>query len=121
GDGVLAVFDAPAAALRSACAIRDAMATHSVRTRTGVHTGECEIIGDDVTGIAVHVAVRIAGAAGAGEVFALATVRDLVAGSGIRLSNRGLHHLKGVPGRQPLVAVDALEEGEKALRRRRHG
>ena len=74
--------------------IRDAMAAHAVRTRAGVHTGECEIIGEDVTGIAVHVAARIAAAAGAGEVFASATVRDLVAGSGIRLSGRGLHQLK---------------------------
>ena len=113
GDGVLAVFDAPAAALRSACAIRNAMAAHSVRTRAGVHTGECEIIGDDVSGIAVHVAARIAAAAGAGEVFASATVRDLVAGSGIRLSNRGLHQLKGVPGKQPLVAVDAMAESKR--------
>lgn len=93
--------------------IRDAMAAHAVRTRAGVHTGECEIIGEDVTGIAVHVAARIAAAAGAGEVFASATVRDLVAGSGIRLSGRGLHQLKGVPGKQPLVAVDAMAEGKR--------
>jgi class 3 adenylate cyclase len=89
------------------------MAAHAVRTRAGVHTGESEIIGEDVTGIAVHVAVRIAAAAGAGEVFASATVRDLVAGSGIRLSDRGLHHLKGVPGKQPLVAVDAMAESKR--------
>ena len=97
------------------------MAAHGVRTRAGVHTGECEMIGDDVTGIAVHVAVRIAAAAGAGEVFASATVRDLVAGSGIRLSDRGLHHLKGVPGKQPLVAVDAVADGApgRVLDRRR--
>jgi class 3 adenylate cyclase len=110
GDGLLAVFDAPAAALRSACTIRAAMAAHAVRTRAGVHTGECEMTGDDVSGIAVHVAVRIAAAAGAGEVFASATVRDLIAGSGIKLSDRGLHHLKGVPGKHSLVAVDAAPE-----------
>ena len=112
-SGGRVVFDAPAAALHSACTIRDAMAAHAVRTRAGVHTGECEIIGEDVTGIAVHVAARIAGAAGAGEVFASATVRDLVAGSGIRLSDRGLHKLKGLPGKQPLVAVDAMAASKR--------
>ena len=112
-SGGRVVFDAPAAALRSACTIRDAMAAHAVRTRAGVHTGECEIIGEDVTGIAVHVAARIAAAAGAGEVFASATVRDLVAGSGIRLSDRGLHKLKGLPGKQPLVAVDAMAASKR--------
>jgi class 3 adenylate cyclase len=71
------------------------------------------MIGDDVTGIAVHVAVRIAAAAGAGEVFASATVRDLSAGSGIQLSDRGLHQLKGVPGKHPLVAVDAVAERKR--------
>ncbi len=113
GDGLLAVFEAPTAALRSACMIRDAMAAHGVRTHAGVHTGECERIGDDVTGIAVHVAVRIAAAAGASEVWASATVRELSAGSGMRLSERGLHHLKGIPGKHPLVAVDAGAEPER--------
>ena len=113
GDGVLAVFDAPAAALRGACAIRDTMAAHGVRMRAGVHTGECEIIGDDVTGVAVHIAARIAAAAGPGEVFASATVRDLAAGSGIMLSDRGLHLLKGIPGKQPLVAVEAAAERKR--------
>ena len=112
GDGTLATFDSPAAALRSACTIRDAMAAHGIRTRAGVHSGECEVIGDDITGIAVHLAARIAAAAGAGEVLASGTVRDLVAGSGIALSDRGLHHLKGVPGEHPLVAVDSEDEGK---------
>jgi class 3 adenylate cyclase len=115
GDGVLVVFEAPTVALRSACAIRDTLAAHGVRTRAGVHTGECAIIGDEVTGIAVHVAAQIAAAAGAGEVFASATVCDLVAGAGIILSDQGLHHLKGVPGKQPLVAVAAVAE-HKQLR-----
>jgi class 3 adenylate cyclase len=105
GDGVLASFEAPAAALRAACAIRDTVAALGIATRAGAHTGECEIIGDDVAGISVHVAARIAAAARAGEVLASATVRDLVAGSGIRLADRGLHRLKGVPGTQRLVAV----------------
>jgi class 3 adenylate cyclase len=107
GDGMLATFDTPAAALHSACTIRDAMAVHGVRTRAGVHTGECEAIGDDITGIAVHWAARIAAAAGAGEVLASGTVRDLIAGSGIVLSDHGLHHLKGIPGQHPLFVVDS--------------
>jgi class 3 adenylate cyclase len=110
GDGTLATFDTPAAALSSACTIRDAMAAHGVGTCAGVHTGECEVIGDDITGIAVHLAARIAAVAGAGEVLASGTVRDLVAGSGISFSDRGLHHLKGVPGKHPLVAVDFQAE-----------
>jgi class 3 adenylate cyclase len=70
-----------------------------------VHTGECEIIGDSFAGISVHVAARIASAARPGEVLASTTVRDLVAGSGLRLAERGLHRLKGVPGPQRLVAL----------------
>jgi class 3 adenylate cyclase len=105
GDGVLASFEAPAAALRAACAIRDTVAALGIATRAGVHTGECEVIGDDFAGISVHVAARVAGAARAGEVLASTTVRDLVRGSGIRLADRGLHRLKGVPGPQRLVAV----------------
>jgi class 3 adenylate cyclase len=115
GDGVLAVFNAPVAALRTACTIRDAMAVQGISTRAGVHAGTCELIGDDVTGIAVRLAARIAAAAGAGEVLASATVRDLVTDSGIVFSDRGLHHLRGVPGKQALVAVDAAVE-RKPLR-----
>src|SRR5262249_22862675 len=107
GDGVLAIFEAPAVALRAACAIRDTVAPLGIATRAGVHTGECEVIGDDVAGISVHVAARIAAAARAGEVLASTTVRDLVAGSGVRLADRGLHRLKGLPGPQRLVAVVA--------------
>ena len=97
GDGVLASFEAPAAALRTACAIRDAVAALGIATRAGVHTGESEIIGDDVAGISVHVAARIAAEGRAGEVLASSTVRDLVAGSGVRLADYGLHRLKDVP------------------------
>ncbi len=105
GDGMLARFEAPAAALRAACAIRDAVAPLGIVTRAGVHTGECEIIGDSFAGISVHVAARIAATARPGEVLASTTVRDLVAGSGLRLAERGLHRLKGVPGPQRLVAL----------------
>jgi len=105
GDGILAKFEAPAAALRAARAIRDNVAPLGVTTRAGVHTGECEIIGDGFAGISVHVAARIAAAARPGEVLASTTVRDLVAGSGLRLVDRGFHRLKGVPGQQRLVAV----------------
>jgi class 3 adenylate cyclase len=106
GDGVLAVFDEPVAALRTADTIRAAMAAQGVRTRAGVHVGQCEMIGDDVTGNAVHVAAGIAAAAKPGEILACATIRALATDSGIVFSNRGLHHLKGVPGKQALVAVD---------------
>ncbi|MET0151871.1 MAG: winged helix-turn-helix domain-containing protein [Candidatus Binatia bacterium] len=107
GDGVLAVFAAPAAALRAASAIHGSMASLGLRARAGVHTGECELMGDGVTGISVHLAARVAAAAGAGEVLASATVRDLVAGSGVHLVERGSHRLKGVPGTHRLFAVAA--------------
>jgi class 3 adenylate cyclase len=107
GDGVLAVFDAPAAALRAACFIQGSTAALGLRMRAGVHTGECELMGDSVTGISVHLAARVAAAAGAGEVLASATVRDLVAGSGVDLVERGSHRLKGVPGTHRLFAVAA--------------
>jgi class 3 adenylate cyclase len=81
-----------------------------------VHTGECEIIGDGFAGISVHVAARIAAAARPGEVLASTTVRDLVAGSGLRLADRGLHRLKGVPGPQRLAA---LAEPRRVARRRK--
>jgi class 3 adenylate cyclase len=111
GDGTLATFDTPAAALRSACTIRDAMAAHGVDMRAGVHTGECEVIGDDITGIAVHLAARITAAAGAGEVLASGTVRDLVAESRHRAFGSWPASPEGVPGKQPLVAV--YSQGEE--------
>jgi class 3 adenylate cyclase len=105
GDGLFAIFDGPARAIRCACAIRDAVQSLALEVRAGLHTGECEVAGTTVSGIAVHVGARIAAAAGPQEVMASGTVRDLVAGSGIRFDGRGSHVLKGVPGDWRLFAV----------------
>lgn len=105
GDGMFAVFDGPARAIRCACAIRDSIRSLGLEVRAGLHTGECEIAGSKVSGIAVHTGARIAAAAGPQEVLASGTVRDLVAGSGIRFDDRGSHVLKGVPGEWKLFAV----------------
>jgi class 3 adenylate cyclase len=97
GDGTLALFDGPARAIECARdAVRDA-ARVGVQLRTGIHTGECELMGDDVSGIAVHVGARIAALAGADEVLVSSTVKDLVTGSEIAFADRGVHELKGVP------------------------
>ena len=98
GDGFLAIFDGPARAVRCAAAIRDALAPHGIALRTGVHTGECELRGDDVSGIAVHIAARIGAAAGADEVLVSGTVHDLVIGSALEFEPRGEHELAGIPG-----------------------
>ena len=105
GDGLFAIFDGPARAIRCACAIRDAVQRLGLEVRTGVHTGECEVAGSKVSGIAVHTGARIAAASRPQEVLASGTVRDLVAGSGIRFDDRGSHVLKGVPGDWRLFAV----------------
>ncbi len=105
GDGLFAIFDGPARAIRCACAIRDAVHPLGLEVRTGLHTGECEVSGSKVSGIAVHTGARISAAARPQEVLASGTVRDLVAGSGIRFDDRGLHVLKGVPGEWQLFAV----------------
>jgi pimeloyl-ACP methyl ester carboxylesterase len=105
GDGLLATFDGPARAIRCAAAIRERVGSLGLQVRTGLHTGECELIGDDVAGIAVHIGARVAATAGAGEVRVSSTVKDLVAGSGIKFSDRGTHSLKGVPGEWRLFAV----------------
>lgn len=107
GDGVFAVFDGPARAIRCGCAIRDELRPLGVRVRTGLHTGECERLGDKMTGIAVHIGARVAAAAEPDEVLVSSTVRDLVAGSGIRFEERGLRTLRGVPGEWRLLAVAA--------------
>jgi pimeloyl-ACP methyl ester carboxylesterase len=97
GDGTLALFDGPARAIECARdAVRDA-ARVGVQLRAGIHTGECELMGDDVSGIAVHVGARIAALAGADEVLVSSTVKDLVTGSEIAFADRGVHELKGVP------------------------
>jgi class 3 adenylate cyclase len=105
GDGFLAVFDGPARAIRCAGAIVAAPGDDAVRVRAGVHTGECEVMGDDIGGIAVHIAARVSGLAGASEVLVSRTVKDLVAGSGIEFADRGEHTLKGVPDEWRLYAA----------------
>jgi class 3 adenylate cyclase len=105
GDGLFAVFDGPARAIRCACAIRDEVTGLGLQVRAGLHTGECEVAGSRVSGIAVHTGARIAAAARPQEVLTSVTVRDLVAGSGIRFDDRGGHVLKGVPGDWRLFAV----------------
>jgi len=106
GDGFLATFDAPGRAVQCARAIRDGVRRFGLEVRAGLHTGECEVSGGDVAGIAVHAAARIQGVAGPGEILVSATVHDLVAGSGLRFADRGRHPLKGIEGDWPLFAVD---------------
>ncbi|HYY75759.1 MAG TPA: adenylate/guanylate cyclase domain-containing protein [Gaiellaceae bacterium] len=98
GDGILATFDGPARAVRCAQGIAGAVGDLGLAIRAGVHTGEVELWGDDVGGIAVHIGARVAALAGAGEVLVSQTVKDLVAGSGLEFEERGEHELKGVPG-----------------------
>jgi class 3 adenylate cyclase len=107
GDGFVATFDGPARAVECACAIRDAAAQLGLRERSGVHSGEVELRGDDVAGIAVVIAARVAALAEPGAVWVSRTVADLVVGSGLPLSDRGAHELKGVPGTWNLFAVDS--------------
>jgi class 3 adenylate cyclase len=98
GDGFLATFDGPARAVRCAAAIREALEEAALEVRAGVHTGECERMGDNIGGLAVHIGARVAALAGPGEIFVSSTVKDLVAGAGITFEDRGSHSLKGVPG-----------------------
>jgi class 3 adenylate cyclase len=107
GDGFFARFDGPARAIRCACAIRDAVAGLGLEVRAGIHTGECEIVDGKVAGVAVSIGARVAAKAGPREVLVSQTVRDLVAGSGIELDDRGDATLKGVPGAWRLYAVTA--------------
>jgi pimeloyl-ACP methyl ester carboxylesterase len=108
GDGFLAMFDGPARAVVCAVSIRDAARALGLQIRFGLHTGELELAGTDIRGIAVHTGARVAAMAGAGEVLASSTVRDLVAGSGLQFEDRGSHELKGVPGEWRLYAVAGL-------------
>jgi class 3 adenylate cyclase len=105
GDGFVASFDGPARAIRCAQSIIEKTQALGIELRTGLHTGECEVRGEDLAGLAVHIAARVGAAAGAGEVLVSSTVRDLVAGSGIEFMDRGEHELKGVPGSWRLYAV----------------
>jgi class 3 adenylate cyclase/esterase/lipase len=98
GDGFLASFDGPTRAIRCARAIRDSTSQLGIKIRAGLHTGECELIGDDVGGIAVHTAARVASEAGPSQILVSSTVTDLVAGSGLDFKDRGVHALKGIPG-----------------------
>jgi class 3 adenylate cyclase len=106
GDGFFATFDGPARAIRCACAIRDGVADLGIEIRAGLHTGEVERRGGEVTGLAVHVGARVAALAGASEVLVTGTVQMLVLGSGIGFADRGSHTLKGVPDQWRLFAVE---------------
>jgi pimeloyl-ACP methyl ester carboxylesterase len=106
GDGHLATFDGPTQAIRCAEALRADAETLGIEIRVGIHTGECELLGSDIGGIAVHIAARILGQAGAGEILVSRTVRDLVVGSGTGFEDRGSVELRGVPGTWQLLAVD---------------
>jgi class 3 adenylate cyclase len=107
GDGVLATFDGPARAIRCAVAIREAIRETGLQIRAGLHTGEVELHGNDVAGIAVHLGARVAAKAGAGEIFVSRTVVDLVTGSGLEFEDRGSHRLKGIPGDWQLFSLAA--------------
>jgi class 3 adenylate cyclase len=105
GDGVLATFDGPGRAIRCACAIRDALGAVGLGVRAGLHTGEIDLRGDDIAGLAVHIGQRVSGQAGVGEVFISRTVADLIAGSDISLQDVGERELRGVPGAWQLYRV----------------
>ena len=105
GDGFLAAFDGPARAIGAATSIIARVKNVGLSVRAGLHTGECEVIGDKLSGIAVHIGARIAGLAGPEEVLVSSTVKDLVAGSGLRFRTRGAHQLKGIPGAWDLFSV----------------
>ncbi len=105
GDSFLATFDGPQRAIRCAIAIREAVRGLGIEVRAGLHTGECEVRGDDVGGIAVHIGARVSALAEANEILVSGTLRDLVVGSGLSFDDRGAHELKGVPGEWRLYAV----------------
>jgi class 3 adenylate cyclase len=105
GDGFLAAFDGPARAVRCGQMIADGVKKLGIHIRAGVHTGECQVVGEDLGGIAVHIGARIGALAAPDEVLVSSTVRDLVAGSGLRFEPRGNHVLKGIPGDWHLLAA----------------
>jgi class 3 adenylate cyclase len=105
GDGLVATFDGPARAIRCVAAIERLLTPVGLRIRAGLHTGEIELLGDDIGGIAVHIAARLLGLSGPGEVLVSSTVKDLVVGSGISFKDRGAHALEGVPDQWRVFAV----------------
>jgi pimeloyl-ACP methyl ester carboxylesterase len=106
GDSFLATFDGPARAVRCACGICDSVRSLGIEVRAGLHTGECEVMGEKLAGISVHIGARVAALANPGEVVVSSTVKDLVAGSGLSFRDRGSEYLKGVPGEWRLFAVE---------------
>jgi class 3 adenylate cyclase len=108
GDGFLASFDTPALAIRAADAIRSGLAEHGIQIRVGIHTGECELHGGRLGGIAVHIAARVLAHARPGKILCSRTVKDLAAGTGFRFTDRGLHLLKGVPDKWQLYEIELV-------------
>jgi class 3 adenylate cyclase len=110
GDGFLATFDGPARAIRAADAIRAGLRDLGLEVRVGLHTGECELLrtdgGEDIGGIAVHIAARVLSQAGPGEILCSRTIKDLVVEAGFAFTDRGTHRLKGVPDEWQLYAVE---------------
>jgi class 3 adenylate cyclase len=105
GDGSLSMFDGPARAIGCASEFVEAAAALTLDVRAGLHSGECELLDEDVAGIAVHIGARVSALARGGEILVSRTVRDLVVGSGLRFEPRGVHELKGVPESWELFAV----------------
>jgi class 3 adenylate cyclase len=106
GDGFFATFDGPARGLRCAAGIVERVADVGLSVRAGLHTGECELLPDDVAGMAVHIGARVMDQAGPGEVLVSSTVKELVVGSGLRFADRGIQALKGVPDPWHLYALE---------------
>jgi len=105
GDGFVAMFPSPSAAIQCASAIVDAVRPLGIEVRVGIHAGEVEVRGDDIAGMAVHIGARVAGLAGSGEVLVSSTVREIVTGSRLAFDDRGEHDLKGVPGHWRVYAL----------------
>jgi class 3 adenylate cyclase len=120
GDGALSAFDGPARAMRCAETLRDGVEELGIQVRSGIHTGECEAIDEDLAGLAVHIGARVSAVAGPGEIIVSSTVKELVVGSDMQFTDRGEHELRGVPGswrlyalgrgRGPQLQVDAAAE-----------
>ena len=105
GDGALGTFSGPARAVSAASSILEALGSEGLEARAGIHVGEVELEGDDIAGLAVHIAARVMGEARGGEILVSRTVRDLTAGSGLEFTERGRHALKGIPDEWELYAL----------------